>query len=57
MELTIVVECIKRKTVPLTGHGGPQGCERSRLSHFLDSRLTDGSESLTAGPEICRDEF
>jgi hypothetical protein len=34
----------KCKTVPVTGHGGPWGYERSRLQHFLDSRLTDGSD-------------
>jgi hypothetical protein len=28
----------KSKAVPVTGHGGPEGCERSRLSHLLDSR-------------------
>jgi hypothetical protein len=28
----------------VTGSGGPQGCETSRLPHFLDSLLVDGSE-------------
>jgi hypothetical protein len=34
------------------GCGGPQGCETSRLPHFLDNRLTDGNEvvSLTCWP-------
>jgi hypothetical protein len=38
--------------IPITGRGGPQGCETSRLPHFLDSRLTNGSEvvSLTSRP-------
>jgi hypothetical protein len=32
------------KAILVAGHGGPQGCEMSRLPHFLDSQLTDGSE-------------
>jgi hypothetical protein len=31
-------------TLPLAGRGDPQGCETSRLPHFLDNRLTDGGE-------------
>jgi hypothetical protein len=34
----------KGKTFPVTGRGDPLGCETSRLSHFLDNRLTDGGE-------------
>jgi hypothetical protein len=30
------------KAIPITGCGGPQGCEM-RLPHFLDRWLTDGS--------------
>jgi hypothetical protein len=48
----------------MTGRGGPQGCETSRLPHFLHNRLTDGDEvvSLTrqaiivtrrGGPQGC----
>jgi hypothetical protein len=33
----------KGKAIPVTGHEGPQGCETSRLPHFLDNRLTDGN--------------
>jgi hypothetical protein len=35
---------VKGKGIPGTGHGGPQGCETSRLPRFLDNRLTDTDE-------------
>jgi hypothetical protein len=40
------------KATPVTGHGGPYSCETSRLSHFLENRLTDGGDvvSLTVRP-------
>jgi hypothetical protein len=34
----------KGKAIPVTGCGGPEGCEKSRLPHFLDNRLSDGGE-------------
>jgi hypothetical protein len=34
----------KGKAIPVTGHEGPEGCETSRLPHFLDNPLTDGGE-------------
>jgi hypothetical protein len=42
----------KGKAIPVTGREGPSGCEKSRLPHFLDNRLTDGGEvvSLTRRP-------
>jgi hypothetical protein len=42
----------KGKAIPVTGRGGPWGRDTSRLSHFLDNRLTDGGEvfSLTRRP-------
>jgi hypothetical protein len=45
---------VKVKAIPVTGCGGPQDCETSRLQHFLDSRLTDGGEvvSLTRQPSV-----
>jgi hypothetical protein len=30
----------KYKAIPVTGRGGPQGCERSRLPHFLSQNQT-----------------
>jgi hypothetical protein len=33
--------------IPITGRGGPQGCETSRLPHFLDNRLRDGGEVVS----------
>jgi hypothetical protein len=38
--------------IPVSGRRGAQGCETSRLPHFLDNRLTDGREimSLTLRP-------
>jgi hypothetical protein len=40
------------KAIPVTGRGGPEGCDTSRLPHLLDNRLTDGGEvvSLTRRP-------
>jgi hypothetical protein len=42
----------KGKAIPVTGCEGPQGCERSRLPHFLDSRLTDGGEVYSRKGEL-----
>jgi hypothetical protein len=33
--------------IAVTGRGGPLGCERSRLHHFIDNRLTDGGEVVS----------
>jgi hypothetical protein len=43
---------VKGKVIPVTGRGGPSGCETSRFPHFLDNRLTDGGKvvSLTHQP-------
>jgi hypothetical protein len=45
---------IKSKVIPVTGHGGPLGCEMLRFPHFLDNRLTDGGEvvSITRRPSF-----
>jgi hypothetical protein len=37
----------KSKTLLVKGRGGPEGCETSRLPHFLDNRLTDGGEVIS----------
>jgi hypothetical protein len=49
----------KRKAIPVTGREDPWGCETSRLSHFLDDRLTDGDEfvSLTRRPLFTPKKF
>jgi hypothetical protein len=38
---------IKVKAIDVTGRGGPQGCETSKLPHLLDNRLTDGGEVVS----------
>jgi hypothetical protein len=35
------------KAIPVTGHGGPQGSETSRIPHFLEYQLTDGCEVVS----------
>jgi hypothetical protein len=35
---------IRSKAVHVVGHVDIYGCETLRIPHFLDSRLTDGSE-------------
>jgi hypothetical protein len=42
----------KGKAIPVTGREGPQGCETSRLSQFLDNRLAACGKvvSLTRRP-------
>jgi hypothetical protein len=44
----------KSKAIPGTGREGPSGCERSRLSHLLNNRLTDGGKvvSITRRPRF-----
>jgi hypothetical protein len=43
---------VKGKAVAVRGREGPQGCDRWRLPHFLDKRLSHGGEvvSLTRRP-------
>jgi hypothetical protein len=35
------------KDIPVSGHGGPSGCERLRLPHYLDKRLIDGGKVVS----------
>jgi hypothetical protein len=52
LTLPTLVYKSKSKGTPVTGRGGPWGCEMLRLPHFLDNRLTYGGEtvSLTRRP-------
>jgi hypothetical protein len=51
-----ILKILKAKAIPVTGRGGPYGCETSRFPHFLDSRRTDGGKvvSLTRRPLLRR---
>jgi hypothetical protein len=48
----MLAERVKDNSIPVTGRGGPYGCETSRFSHFVENRLADGGEvvSLTRRP-------
>jgi hypothetical protein len=50
--IIIICQGMKGKAIPVTGRGGPEVCEASRLPRFLDNQLTDGGEvvSLTRRP-------
>jgi hypothetical protein len=49
-----VIERSASLSVPVTGVGGPLGCETPKLSHFLENRLTDGGglPALRAGRHL-----
>jgi hypothetical protein len=38
---------VKKKTISITGHDGLRGCEILKISHYLDSRLADGSKVVS----------
>jgi hypothetical protein len=37
----------KSNAISETDRGGPQGCEMSKIPHFLDSHLIDGGEVVS----------
>jgi hypothetical protein len=43
----------KGKAIPVTGHEGAWGCEMSKLTHFLDSWLTDVSHAASSLLQVC----
>jgi hypothetical protein len=49
---------VKSKSILVTDHGGPYGCETSRIPHFSNNQLTDGGEvvSLRRRPPITPQE-
>jgi hypothetical protein len=49
-----ISQIMKGKAIPVTGRGGPLGCETSRLPHFLYNRFTHGGElsALRAGSPL-----
>jgi hypothetical protein len=52
--------CKKGKAIPVTGRGGPQGCETWKFPHILDNRLTDGGEVVSLRrrkPFIFQEDF
>jgi hypothetical protein len=56
-QVTVDAFCID-KSVSVTGREDPLGCERSRLAHLEDKRLTDAGEvvSLTRLPPFTPQE-
>jgi hypothetical protein len=45
-----VIKKKKGKAILITGAGGPEACETSRLPYFLETRLTDGGEVVSHPP-------
>jgi hypothetical protein len=47
-QLSLVLQLNKKlETVPITGRGGPLGCEILRIPHCLDNRLIDGGKFVS----------
>jgi hypothetical protein len=51
---SIKVKVKKVKAIPVIGCGSPEGCETSKLPHFLDNQLTNGGEAVSL---TCRPPF
>jgi hypothetical protein len=47
MKLSIKLPADEGKALPLTNLGGSQGCETSRLLHYIYSLLTGGGEVVS----------
>jgi hypothetical protein len=45
--IVLVSKSRKSKDIPVAVHGGPQGCERLRLLHYLDKWLIDGGKVVS----------
>jgi hypothetical protein len=45
-KVRVIYPC-KGKVIPVTGCGGPKGCETSRLPYILENQSTDGSEVIS----------
>jgi hypothetical protein len=39
---------LEKKTIPVAGRGGLQGCETLRIPHCLDNRLKDGGKVVSS---------
>jgi hypothetical protein len=46
--ITQTIKVKKGKDIPVTGHGGPKGCERLRLPHYLDKQQIDGGKVVSS---------
>jgi hypothetical protein len=54
LRTTTVKKSKNCRAIPITGRGGPWGCEALRVPHYLDNRLTDGGK---VGSIMCRPPF
>jgi hypothetical protein len=56
--LTNLRKKINVKVIPVTGRGGPLGCETPRLPNVLHNRFTDGGKvySFTRRPPLTQED-
>jgi hypothetical protein len=45
--MNTILRSRKFKAILVTGHGGPYGCETSRLKHYLNDKQKDGGEVIS----------